>query len=38
MDKIDFIDLKIGKFSKKSFALALDSNGKIYSWGDNSLG
>jgi alpha-tubulin suppressor-like RCC1 family protein len=26
------------KYSKQAFAFALDRNGKIYSWGENSLG
>lgn len=38
MQNVNFIDLKIGKYSTKSFAIALDSSGKVYSWGENAMG
>jgi alpha-tubulin suppressor-like RCC1 family protein len=38
MKNVSFNDLKIGKYSTESFAIALDSTGKVYSWGDNAMG
>lgn len=38
MKNVSFVDLKIGKYSTQSFAIALDSAGKVYSWGENTMG
>lgn len=38
MEGIDIVDCQIGKFSHNPSALALDKRGKVYSWGQNTLG
>ena len=48
MDKVQFNDCKISKFGQikekddanecTSIAIALDTNGKVYSWGNNEYG
>lgn len=38
MESIDIVDCELGKFSHNPPALALDKNGRVYSWGQNSLG
>ena len=36
MDKTEFTDCVISKFD--AIAVALDKNGKVFSWGKNELG
>lgn len=39
MDGVDFSDVQISKFSTNNpFAIAIEKNGKVYSWGSNTLG
>ena len=39
MDDVDFMDIQISRFSTNNpFALAIEKNGKVYSWGSNTLG
>lgn len=39
MDRVQFIDCKIGKFNDECVAaIGLDTNGKVYTWGSNQNG
>lgn len=38
MDDVEFVDIRISKFEGSGTAVALQSTGKIFSWGDNQFG
>lgn len=38
MDQVEFQDCFIGKFNQNASAFAISKEGKVYSWGQNSLG
>ena len=39
MDRVQFLDCKIGKFNNECVAaIGLDINGKVYTWGSNQNG